>query len=292
MSSLNFNHLRYFRAVALDGQLTRAAETLNLSQSALSVQIKTLEQRLGHPLFERVGRQLVLTEAGQIALTYADRIFGAGDQLLQELSASTETSRPLRVGAVSTLSRNFQMQFLKPVLDVGRDDFVLQAGRRRDLLAALQALKLDVVLSTEPPYADQMDGLSMRSVLLAAQAVKAHGHAHRLDYGTLEDMLSNEPIILPTESVIRDSFDALVARLNVSPRIAAEVDDMAMVRLLARNDAGIAIAPSVVVGDELASGGLATAAFDLAITEAFYATTVERAFPHPALERLLETRTP
>jgi LysR family transcriptional activator of nhaA len=75
MRDLNFNHLRYFWAVAHEGSLTRAAERMNLSQSALSAQIKKLEHQMGHPLFERLGRRLELTEAGQIALDYADTVF-------------------------------------------------------------------------------------------------------------------------------------------------------------------------------------------------------------------------
>ena len=79
MTVVNYKHLRYFQAVAHDGNLTRAAQMLNLSQSALSTQIRTLEDRLGHNLFDRIGRQLVLTEAGRIALDYADAIFKTGD---------------------------------------------------------------------------------------------------------------------------------------------------------------------------------------------------------------------
>ena len=74
MSALNYNHLRYFWAVAHEGNLTRAAERMNLSQSALSVQIHKLEHQIGHPLFERVGRKLTLTEAGRIALDHADTV--------------------------------------------------------------------------------------------------------------------------------------------------------------------------------------------------------------------------
>ena len=85
MRDLNYNHLRYFWAVAHEGSLTRAAERMNLSQSALSVQIQKLEHQMGHPLFERVGRKLILTEAGQIALDYADTVFKAGDELMSTL---------------------------------------------------------------------------------------------------------------------------------------------------------------------------------------------------------------
>ena len=124
MRDLNFNHLRYFWAVAHQGSLTRAAQLMNLSQSALSVQIQKLEHQMGHPLFERAGRKLALTEAGRIALDYADTVFKAGEELMSTLRGRPASSRQvLRVGALTTLSRNFQIEFLRPL--VGRDDVEL-----------------------------------------------------------------------------------------------------------------------------------------------------------------------
>ena len=83
MRNLNYNHLRYFWAVAHQGSLTGAAERMNLSQSALSVQLRKLEHQVGHPLFERTGRRLVLTEAGRIALDYADTVFKTTQHVLE-----------------------------------------------------------------------------------------------------------------------------------------------------------------------------------------------------------------
>lgn len=71
MPTLNYKHLRYFQAIAHEGNLTRAAEKLHVSQSALSSQIRLLEEQVGQDLFERRGRQLILTEAGRIALDHA-----------------------------------------------------------------------------------------------------------------------------------------------------------------------------------------------------------------------------
>ncbi|MFD2857426.1 LysR substrate-binding domain-containing protein [Seohaeicola zhoushanensis] len=122
---------------------------------------------------------------------------------------------------------------------------------------------------------------------IAEQPVALHGTARRLAHETLHDLLAREPVILPTESSIRTGFDSLVARLGVTPRIAATVDDMAMVRLLARDDVGLAITPAVVLADELAQGLLVTARFPLDIVESFYAVTAPRSFPHPLLERLI-----
>lgn len=285
MDRLNYHHLRYFREVAHQGNLTRTAELVNLSQSALSTQIKQLEDRLGHKLFERKGRSLVLTEVGRMTLDYADRIFGTGEELVATLDRSLAMRPPLRVGALSTLSRNFQIRFLAPVLGRKDVEFILKSGSDAVLFEALTSLAIDVLLTTEPPQG--VYGADITAHRLAEQKVGLHGTPSRMKYQTLRDLLESEPLIVPTDNVVRRGFDSLVARMQVKPNIVADVDDMAMVRLLARVDAGVAIAPDVVLADEIASGRLLTAPFELDIVESFFAVTVKRSFPHPLLSELL-----
>lgn len=281
MTRLNYHHLRYFHEVATEGHLGRAAARLNVSQSALSTQIRQLEARLGHPLFDRVGRSLVLTEAGRIALDHAARIFATGAELVATLDG-TGGAAPLRVGSQSTLSRNFQLRFLRPVLQAGDWEIALRSGGTVMLLEELRVLALDVVLTTELPRGD---GLSATRV--DEQDVGLHGVPDRLRHGTLRDLLAAEPLILPTDAAIRAQVEGLFGRLDVAPRIAADVDDMAMIRLLARSGAGLAVAPAVVLADEIASGRVASAPFDLGVRTPFYAVTARRRFPHPALAMLL-----
>ena len=283
---LNYHHLRYFREVAHEGHLGRTAARLNVAQSALSMQIRQLEDRLGHALFQRVARTLVLTEAGRIALAHADRIFSAGDELLATLQQNGSAAAPLRIGALSTLSRNFQMQFLEPLLTRSDARFTLKSGDTQTLLQALAALELDVVLTTETPQSTATAQFAAKRI--AQQPVYVHGRPDRLRHDSLAALLSHEPLILPTESVIRSGVENLITQLEVTPRILADVDDMAMVRLLAKSGIGIAIVPTVVVADEIASGMLQTAPFDLGLSEPFYAVTLPRIFPHPALAGLLQ----
>ena len=154
MSLLNLHHLRLFRAVATEGTLTGAATGLNLSQSALSTQIRALEAALGHDLFERRGRGLVLTEAGRIALDHAEAIFRTAEDLTATLRETGFSRRGLRIGALATLSRNFQMAFVRPL--VGRTDVevILRSGSQAELLNALDALALDIVLTNLAPARD------------------------------------------------------------------------------------------------------------------------------------------
>lgn len=288
MRNLNFNHLRYFWAVAHEGSLTRAAGRLNLSQSALSVQIQKLEHQLGHQLFDRVGKRLVLSEAGQIALDYADTVFQAGDELVSTLTGRPAASRQiLRVGALTTLSRNFQLEFLRPL--VGRTDveLIVRSGTIRSLLAQLENHTLDVVLSNSAARRDTH--APFRNHLLDEQPISLVGRPHRGKAPfRFPDDLRSEPILLPSlDSDIRVAFDELLDLEGFKPNILAEVDDMAMLRLLARERDGVTLVPPIVVRDELESGVLVEHCRIPQLSESFYAIILKRRFPNPLLASLL-----
>ncbi len=288
--ALNYNHLRYFWAVAREGHLTRAAERLNVSQSALSTQIKKLEEQLGHRLFERSGRRLVLSPAGRIALSHCEVIFQSGDAMRRRLSSErAEAMHPLRIGALSTLSRNFQMGFLVPLLGEEATPFVVRSGSISELLPALEAHLVDLVLVNQVPFRDAATSWTAR--IIDTQPVGIVGTPERIagrsDYA---ELLSSEPLILPSrDSGFRNGFDLLIEGLSQPINIAAEVDDMAMMRLLARADAGLAVLPPVVVQDELSSGKLVEAASLPGVSEQFAVLIPEHHFLHPAVQRLVDT---
>lgn len=289
MAELNYHHLRYFWAIAHERQLTRAAQRLHISQSALSVQLRQLEDRLGHALFERRGRALVLTEAGRVALEHADAIFRTGLELVSTLAGRPRGAQPvLRVGSVATLSRNFQLQWLRPALAKTGARVVLHSGSLRELLAQLAAHTVDVVLTNEAVSRDRSSGWQCR--LVAEQPVslvsrKPRGRARPLKF---PDDLADQPLLLPgLGSGIRHAFDVALEDAGVRPRVMAEVDDMAMLRLLARDTGMLALVPPVVVHDELARGVLVERCSLPTIAERFYAVTATRRFVHPTLRALI-----
>lgn len=291
MSFLNYHHLRYFRAIATEGTLTRAAGRLNLSQSALSIQLRSLEENLGQPLFLRQNKSLVLTEAGRIALEYAESIFRAGEEMMAVLrNEAAGHRRVVRIGAVATLSRNFQIALLKPLL--GRDDveLVLHSGNLRDLLAQLRAHTLDAVLSNLPVRRDAET--PWHSHLLDEQPVSLVGPPLRKRTKfKFPDDLRHTPVVLPSlDSNIRAAFDLLLEQHHIRPIIAAEVDDMAMLRLLAREGAGLALVPPVVVRGELESRLLVEHFRIPEIRESFYAISPSRRFPNPILSEVLGSK--
>lgn len=289
MQRLNFRHLQYFWAVASEGHLTRAARQLHVSQSALSAQIRMLESQLGHDLFHREGRSLRLTEVGRMVLGYAERIFALGSELGAAVRGGAgQKVQRLRVGGVATVSRNFQENFLRPV--VGLDDvhLVYESGGLDELLERLAAHRLDLVLSNRAVAADA--GRPWRCRRIARQPVCLVGPPRkgRRAFRFPQDLAGARLALPGRTSDIRTQFDLLCEDLGIEPRVFAEVDDMAMLRLVARDSGAVALLPAVVVQDELRAGTLAEYCTVPRVHEAFYAITTPRQFQPALLQRLLK----
>lgn len=289
MARLNYNHLHYFWAVAREGNLTRAAEHLHVSQSALSAQIRQLEEQLGQTLFSREGRSLVLTEAGHVALNYADTIFRAGNEM-QALLRDNQSARrqTLRIGSVATLSRNFQENFLRPLMGRASVDLVLQSGALDELVQRLYVHDLDAVLSNQPMQGDARNTLRCRR--LARQPVSLVGRPlRRRKPFRFPDDIGRFPMVVPgLSSNIRSAFEVMCEQMNVRPDIIAEVDDMALMRLITRDTDSMALMPPVVVRDEIASGRLQEYCAVPGLYENFHVITMVRRFQNPLLKELLK----
>lgn len=287
---LNYHHLHYFWAVAREGNLTRAAQRLHISQSALSTQIRQLETQLGQQLFERRGRTLELTEAGRIALDYADAIVTAGNELVGTLRDGRRDERHvLRVGSVATLSRNFQRAFLAPILKDPSLSLVLQSGSLAELLSRLRAHTLDVVLSNRrvPEDADH----AWRSSRIARQQVSLVGPPRSTPF-RYPDELADVPLLLPSrDHEFRTAFDVLCDERALRPTVIAEADDMAMLRVLSRELNAVALVPAVVVQDELRDGRLQEYCAVPDLFEEFHAISVTRRYQPSLLRTLLARRT-
>jgi len=288
VDQLNFHHLLYFWRVARAGHLTRAAQELHTSQSALSAQIRQLEERLGEPLFSREGRRLVLTATGQMVQAYAENIFGLGQEMLGRLQGRSEGLERLRVGSVATLSRNYQENWIRPLLADPSVTLTLESGTLQDLLARLLQHQLDVVLANEAVPADADRPLHCR--FLGSQAISLVGPAAAWGGRTLrvpEDLHGLDLALPGPRHAIRGPFDALCMAADIRPRVRAEVDDMAMLRLIARDSGWLTVLPEVVVQDELRTGHLATLGRSSLLQERFYAITTPQRHRMERLDRLL-----
>ena len=289
MARLNFHHLHSFWAVAKEGHLTRAAEHLHVSQSALSIQIKQLEVQLGQALFKRQGRVLQLSEAGAVALQYADSIFSSGNELMAILrDGKSQDRQVLRIGAQATLSRNFQENFVKPLL--GRDDveLMLQSGGLDELLGRLRVHSLDLILSNRRVLTTSDDPWRCRRIARQPVSLVGQPRKRKKAFQFPEDIATMQLLLPSRNSDIRAGFDLICEQRGVRYRVLAEVDDMALLRLLARDSQSLALLPTVVVQDELRTGKLEQYCVVPDLYESFYAITVQRRFDSPLLKGLLK----
>ena len=290
MPYLNYHHLKYFRAIARQGGLTKAAEHLNVSPSSLSVQLKALEDQLGHALFLREGKSLILTDAGKIALSYAESVFKSGDDLLATMRGlGTDNRKILRVGAVSNLSRNFQLNFLSELIVREDVEIIIHSGTLSEMLSQLQNLSIDLVLSNQAAPVEIHS--EWKNKLISDQTVSLIGHKQviksKKKFNFPQD-LEGLSLVLPGRGcAIRSAVDRILGELGIKIKILAEVDDMAMLRLIVRDSQAFTIVPPVVVIDELKTGELVEYAQIPDIKEVFYCITKEQKFPNPVLNELL-----
>ncbi|MDP5131840.1 MAG: LysR family transcriptional regulator [Paraglaciecola sp.] len=287
MNRLNYHHLYYFWHVAKSGNLTQSAQELHTSQSALSSQIKQLEHTMDVNLFERKGRRLILTQQGQQALILADDIFSKGEELASLLKGNSQSAtQPLRIGVMSVMSRNFIEAFISPLLQRQDVQFTLVSKGITNLLNELSNHKLDVVLSNVNVAVDA--GNLWQVQLLGRQPLSIVGPPDLLPKSEFPQGYKDFRWVVPgKQSEIRASFDAFCSHFQFEPNIQTQVDDMAMLRLLARDSGSLAVLPKVVVKDELSAGSLIEYLSLPKAFEHFYAITVKRSKRPPILDELL-----
>ena len=286
MAWLNYHHLLYFWTVAREGSVTRACELLHLTQPAVSAQIRTLERSLGVQLFERRGRNLVLTDTGRLVFRYADEIFTTGREL-QETLAGQLPGRPTRftVGVVDALPKLMAYRLLEPALR-GPDPvrLVLREGALEPLLAALTVHEVDLVLSDAPiPPTVRTKAFSHTlgecDVVICGAPDLVAQYRRRFPRS-----LDGAPFILPGDgTVLRRSIEQWFDELGIRPRVVAEIGDSAVLKVFGQAGLGLFAAPSVVEQEIRRQYGVRTAGRIPDLRERFFAISAERKIKHPAV---------
>ncbi|MCX6943648.1 MAG: LysR family transcriptional regulator [Opitutales bacterium] len=286
---LNYHHLRHFWMIARHRSMTRAAEALNVSQSTLSEQLRELEEWLGQRLFDRRGRQLHLTGAGRLALQHAETIFETGRELMTRFRQSGGADqRVLRLGAVGPLSKNLQFDFVQPLLSDARTKVVVVAGPLEDLARQLREHRIDLVLSNTPLRADQESDV-FNHLLGEVPVFLVGSRPGKAMRGRFPHFLSGQPLFLPShQSHVRLDFDLLMAKAGVAPEIRAEVDDMALLRLLALSGQGLALVSKIVVERDLPSRKLQFVQRVPGLVERYYALAARKRFENAWIGEIVE----
>lgn len=292
---LNYQHLLYFWMVAKCGTVAEAARRLHLTSPTISAQIRKLEQSTGRQLLRPKGRSLELTDAGQVVMGYADRIFGLGSELGEALSGQfPEGKLRLRVGIVDAVPKLIVHRLLTPIFEM-QPIVQLQCseGILDHLTESLLSHELDVIISDTqiPPRQgyglyNHMLGKSSTSFFAASSLIAPD------DSRNLVEILNAAAILLPaTGSALRRHLDRYFDDIHVVPSIAHEFNDTALMKVFGEAGAGVFPGPTVVESKICKQYSVRCIGRVENLRETFFAITAERQIEHPAVELLTHTAT-
>lgn len=286
MEWLNYHHLLYFWTVAREGSIAQACQLLHLTQPTISGQLRSLEKSVGAKLFDRVGRNLVLTETGHVVYRYADEIFSLGRELVETLEG-----RPgghalrLRVGSVLSMPKTIVYRLLEPAMHLKEPvQIIYDEGSSDDLLARLAVHTVDVVLSDVPASPlirvnafNHLLGESGVSILCAAKTAARYRR-------NFPRSLHGAPFLLPgAKSALRQGLEQWFNSEGIRPVIRGELADSTVLKVFGSIGAGIFAVPSVVEDEVQRQYRVRTIGRVPSIRERFYAISTERRLKHPAV---------
>lgn len=288
---LNYQHLLYFWSVVRTGSLTRACEELALAAPTVSAQLRTLEERLGEKLLVKSGRTLVPTDVGRLVYSYANEIFGLGQELMEALE-QRPSARPLRllVGIDDVLPKEIAYRIVEPSLQMKQPvRIVCREGTLERLVADLAIHEIDVVLSDSPVT----PSLNVRAYSHPLGSCTVYWMATPTLAKTLRrgfpKSLDGVPVLLPTDdTAIRRAIDQWLDRQNIRPLLLGEFEDYAMLREFAREGHGFAPVPSVLEAQFRKQHGFVRIGLARGVMAEFYAISVERKIKHPAVAAMTD----
>jgi LysR family transcriptional activator of nhaA len=292
MRHLNYNHLLYFWTVAREGSIARASEVLHLAPQTISGQLKLLERSVGDPLFDRVGRGLVLTEAGRFVFEYAEEIFSVGAELAQRVRGR-QAGMPaiLNVGVANSIPKLIAYRILRPALEMQNPvRVVCREGNLEQLLGEIAVHRMDLLLSDRPTPT----GLNVKaynhllgesSISFFAGRVSARKYVRRFPAS-----LDGAPLLLPVSTnALRRSLDDWFEEQGISPRIVAEFDDSALLKAFGEGGSGVFPAPTAIREEVESMYHARCIGSADTVTERYYAISPERKLKHPAVVTITAT---
>ena len=291
MAAINFKHLHYFWVVVKAGGVSRAAERLHLTPQSISGQLKLLEHSLGEDLFRRVGRKLELTDAGRLAMSYADEIFPRGEEL-QDVLRHHRGRMPelLRVGVADVVPKSIAFELLKPVLELPDPmRIVCREWRLKDLLAELALRRLDVVIA-DAPMPNELDVRAFSHLLVTCTtaffAAPALARRYRARF---PGSLDGAPMLLPgDDAAVRPRLMQWFDQQRVQPQIIGEFDDRTLMHDFGQAGSGVFAAPAPLRRHLQERYGVVAFGDAEQVVEQFYAISVERRLTTPAVLAMRE----
>lgn len=290
MERLNHHHLYIFWILAREGTFSNAASSLRIAQSAVTSQIKSLEDALGFGLIDRSNkRKPTLTTEGRKVLDYADSIFATSQDLMNwARSGEPAKIQTLRIGALSGLSRNLQFEFLKSVVGNPNVRLEVTTGDQEKLVRLLSEHSLDLILSSHNVGSESRTPFHSH-ILMASPVVFVMGLENRGRKKPLKDYLRDHLLYIPGKNFeARPELEAFLEGLRIDVKIAGEIDDIALLRIFALQAGGVVAIPEMGVLTEIRDKQLKLIA-RTKIEQRFYAITRQRRFQNPLSELLISS---
>lgn len=292
MRHLNYSHLQYFWTVAREGSVAKAAEALSLTPQTISGQLKLLDESVGQPLFNRVGRRLVLSEMGRVVFEYAEEIFTVGAELASVVRGQQRTGpTSLSVGIVSSMPKLIAERIVAPVIAAEQSVRVrCHESSLEQLLSELAVHRLDIVLSDQPVP----DGLNIKAfnhrLGESGMSFFARRSQARRYRGSFPASLMDAPMLLPSpNSALRRRLDDWFEAHEIFPRIIGEFDDSALLKAFGEAGMGIFAGPSAIAEEICRMYRMAAIGETDEIKERFYAISPERRLRHPSVVTITDT---
>lgn len=230
---LNYHHLYYFKVIAGEGSIARAAEKLRLGQPTLSAQLKQFEEVLGVQLFDREHKRLVLNDAGKLVQDYANEIFRIGSELLEVIHDRLPAKRThVQIGAIDSVSKRLVLELAQAALKVGNCTVSILEGKADELVRELANHRVDLVISNFVPTLVENSGLYSRS--LGRAPVLACGSKEFLGLKKgFPRSLGQAPWVVPTvHSKLRHDLEHYMRTAGIPMDIVAETQDTAVQKLM------------------------------------------------------------
>jgi LysR family transcriptional regulator, transcriptional activator of nhaA len=288
-TGMNFRHLYFFWVVAKEGGVTRAATRLGLAIQTISTQLAQLEQAIGKSLFMQQGRKLVLTEAGRLALGYADQIFLLGEQMQEALGEADSARTRLTVGISDSLPKLTAFRLLESTMHLPNPvRLVCYEDQFDALLADLALHKLDVVLTDRAVRSGTTLRVFSHMVFESATIVVGAQPLADAYGGGFPASLDGAPFLLPTRNnALRGRIDEWFEQHQVRPDVVGEFEDNALLNTFGRRGAGLFFAPAALQGDLAEQFGAVLVGQVPQVREQVFAISNERKIKHPAVEAIL-----
>lgn len=286
MDWLNYHHLLYFWVVAREGSISKACEQLQLAQPTVSSQLQKLERSLGEKLFDRVGRNLKLTDTGQLVYQYADEIFSLGRELTDAIKGRpTGRAMRLTVGAPEVIPKLIVHQLLQPALELDEPvQLVCREGKLDHLLQELATHNLDIVISDSPTGSLTHIKAFNHSLGDCAVAVFAAAELAKQYRRGFPDSLEGAPMLLPTGNTwMRRALDQWFDDRDIRPQVVAEFEDMALLKVFGQSGLGIFPGPAAIDKEICRQYNVRAIGRIEEVREQYFAISVERRLKHPAV---------